>query len=403
MDEVDIPSYFLCPISLQIMKDPVTVSSGITYDREPIEKWIFSSKNYTCPVTRQPLSDADLTPNHTLRRLIQAWCALNSSKGIERFPTPKPPVDKAQIVKLLNEGKTLQHQMRHLRSLRSIANESERNRRCLESAGAVEFLASIVTNQSSSSGSDSASDEALYILYHLQISEAGLKNLISRNGDFIQTLMRVLQHGSYPSRAYASLLLKCMFQLADPIYLMSLRLEHFVQIVNVLRDQISQQASKASLQIMIDLCPWSRNRVKAVEAGAVSVLIEILLEKTEKRVCEMVLVVLNLLCGCAEGRAELLKHGAGIAVVSKKILRVSHVATDRGVRILSSISRFTPTSFVLQEMLQVGAVSKLCLLLQVDCSPKTREKAEEMLRLHSRSWKNSSCIPVHLVPSYPSS
>ncbi|KAJ4977793.1 hypothetical protein NE237_008573 [Protea cynaroides] len=404
MDEVDVPSYFLCPISLQIMKDPVTVSSGITYDREPIEKWIFSSKNHTsCPVTKQPLSDADLIPNHTLRRLIQAWCALNSSKGIERFPTPKPPVDKAQIVKLLNEGKTLQHQMKCLRSLRSIANESERNRRSLESAGAVEFLASILTNDESSD-SDSASDEALYILYHLQISEAGLKNLINRNGDFIQTLMRVLQHGSYPSRAYSSLLLKCMFQLADPIYLMSLRLEHFVQIVNVLRDQVSQQASKASLQIMIDLCPWSRNRVKAVEAGAVSVLIEILLETTtEKRVCEMVLVVLNVLCGCAEGRAELLKHGAGIAVVSKKILRVSHVATDRGVRILSSISRFTPTSCVLQEMLLIGAVTKLCLLLRVDCSPKTREKAEEMLRLHSRSWKNSSCIPVHLLPSYPSS
>ncbi|KAJ4980931.1 hypothetical protein NE237_031768 [Protea cynaroides] len=105
--------------------------------------------------------------------------------------------------------------------------------------GAVEFLASIVTNESS----DSASDEALYILYHLQISESGLKNLTNRNGDFIQTLMRVLQHGSYPSRAYALLLLKCMFKLADPIYLMSLRLEHFVQIVNILRDQISQPQS----------------------------------------------------------------------------------------------------------------------------------------------------------------
>ncbi|KAJ4977573.1 hypothetical protein NE237_008353 [Protea cynaroides] len=374
-DEVDVPSYFLCPISLQIMKDPVTVSSEITYYREPIEKWIFSSKNHTsCPVTKTALPGA----------------LFYSSKGIERFPTPKPPVDKAQIVKLLNEGKTIQHQMKCLLSLRSITNENERNRRSLESAGVVEFLASIVTNDESS---DSASDEALYILYHLQISEAGLKNLINRNGDFIETLMRALQYGSYPSRAYASLLLKCMFQLADPIYLMSLQLEHFVQIVNILDDQISQQASKASLQIMINL----------LEAGAVSVLIEILLERTKKRVCEMVLVVLNLLCGCAEGRAKLLKHGDGIAVVSKKILRVSHVATDRGMRILSSISRFTGTSCVLQEMIQVGAVSKLSLLLQVDCSLKTRGKAEEMLRLRSSSWKNSSCIPVHLLPFYPSS
>ncbi|XP_042474998.1 E3 ubiquitin-protein ligase PUB23-like [Macadamia integrifolia] len=406
MDEVDVPSYFLCPISQEIMRDPVTVSSGITYDRESIERWISSSKNTsTCPVTRQPLSsDTDLIPNHSLRRLIQAWCTLNASKGIERIPTPKLPVDKAQIIKLLNEGNALQHQMRCLQSLRSIANENERNRRCLESAGAVEFLATIVANEDSSSSND---EEALYILYRLQISEAGLKKLIIRrsNGeDFIETLMRVLQHGTYPSRAYAALLLKSMFEVCDPIYLMALRVEHFAQIVNVLRDQISKQASKASLQIMVEICHWTRNRIKAVEAGAVSVLIEILLETTtEKRDSEMVLVVLDQLCGCAEGRAELLGHGAGIAVVSKKILRVSHLATERGVRILSSISRFYPTSFVLQEMLQVGVVSKLCLVLQVDCSLITKEKAKEMLKLHSRVWKNSSCIPVHLLSSYPSS
>ncbi|XP_042521329.1 E3 ubiquitin-protein ligase PUB23-like [Macadamia integrifolia] len=185
---------------------------------------------------------------------------------------------------------------------------------------------------------------------------------------------------------------------------MALRGEHFAQIVNVLRDQISQQASKASLQIMIEICQWSRNRIKTVEAGAVSVLIEILLEKTiEKRDSEMVLVVLDQLCRCAEGRAELLRHGAGIAVVSKSILRVSHLATDRGVRILSSMLRFSGTSCVVQEMLQVGVVSKLCLVLQVDCSLKTKEKAKEMLKLHSRVWKNSSCIPLLVLSSYPSS
>ncbi|XP_042503235.1 E3 ubiquitin-protein ligase PUB23-like [Macadamia integrifolia] len=397
MDDIDIPSYFLCPISLQIMRDPVTMSSGITYERESIERWIFTSKNGTCPVTRQPLSDTDLTPNHTLRRLIQAWCTLNSSKGIERFPTPKPPVDKAQIVKLLNEGRSQQHQMRCLRNLKSIAGESERNRRCLESAGVVEFLASIINIED-----HGTIDEALDILYHLQISEVGLKNLI--NGKFMETLFLVLEQGSYRSRAYAVMLLKSMFELADPIYLMNIKVEQFVEIVNVLRDQISQHATMAALQVMVELCPWGRNKIKAVEAGAVPVLIEILIEVTDqRRVCEMVLVVLDRLCRCAEGRAELFKHGAGIAVVSKKILRVSHVASERGVRILSSISRFSATSNVLQEMLQVGVVTKLCLVLQVDCSLKTKEKAKEMLRLHSRVWKNSSCIPVHLISCYPSS
>ncbi|XLS71215.1 hypothetical protein HN51_028080 [Arachis hypogaea] len=73
-NEIDVPLFFLCPISLEIMKDPVTVSTSITYDRESIETWLFSGKNKSCSVTKQQLSSSDffdLTPNHTLHRLIQ--------------------------------------------------------------------------------------------------------------------------------------------------------------------------------------------------------------------------------------------------------------------------------------------------------------------------------------------
>ena len=90
-----MPSYFLCPISLQIMRDPVTLPTGITYDRERIERWVFSCEHSTCPITKQPIQpDAELTPNHTLRRLIQGCCAANSEKGVERFPTPREGDDR---------------------------------------------------------------------------------------------------------------------------------------------------------------------------------------------------------------------------------------------------------------------------------------------------------------------
>ncbi|KAK1589453.1 hypothetical protein Q3G72_034281 [Acer saccharum] len=408
MEEIDVPTHFLCPISLQLMRDPVTVSTGITYDRETIERWLFSCNNNSCPVTKQVLLEPDLTPNHTLRRLIQAWCTLNASLGIERIPTPKPPVDKTQIVKILNDAKTLPQMqlIKCLRRLRSIALQSERNRSCLESAGAVEFLSTIIKNYNSEEH-NLVIDEALNILCHLNISERCLKNLIiNNNGDeFVESLVQVLKHEkNYQSRAYATILLKSIFDVADPTQLMtSAKLEFFTEIVKVLHDQISQQASKAALKLLMELCPWGRNRIKAVEGGAVSALIDLLLDVTEKRACELILNVLDQLCRCAEGRAELLKHGAGLAIVSKKILRVSHVASNRAVRILSSVCRFSATPRVLQEMLQVGVVSKLCLVLQVDASFKTKEKAKEILKLHSRVWRGSSCIPTHLFSAYPSS
>ncbi|KAL5545700.1 hypothetical protein UlMin_005387 [Ulmus minor] len=413
MDEIDVPPFFLCPISLQIMKDPVTVPTGITYDRESIEKWLFSGKNETCPVTKQVLKDSqDLTPNHTLRRLIQAWCTMNASFGIERIPTPKPPISKTQIQKLIREAKSPQSQIKCLRKLRSIAAESETNKRCLEAAGAAEFLASLIIINNNNFASFEAfevddlnsariSDEALSILFNLQLSESVLKNLIGKNGDFIESLLIIMKSGSYESRAYAVMLLKSMFEVADPMRMISLRIEFFVELVQVLHDQISNQATKSTLQMLIQLSPWGRNRVKAVESGAVSVLIQILLDNTDRRICEMTLAVLDLLCGCAEGRAELLRHSAGLAIVSKKIMRVSLVGSEKAVRILLSISKFSATSAVLQEMLQLGVVAKLCLVLQVDCGSKTKERAREILKLHARTWRNSSCVPSHLLSFYP--
>ncbi|RDY00714.1 E3 ubiquitin-protein ligase PUB22, partial [Mucuna pruriens] len=413
-NEIDVPSFFICPISLEIMKDPVTVSTGITYDRESIETWLFSKKNKTCPVTKQPLLDyTDLTPNHTLRRLIQAWCTMNASHGIERIPTPKPPVNKNQISKLLKDAS--HSPLTCLGRLKSIASGSETNKRCMEASGAVEFLASIVINNNIDSSSSLEADpneafelktniidEALSLLHNLHLSEQGLKTLLSfKNGEFIQSLTRVMKKGFFESRAYAVFLLKSMSDVADPVQLLHLSQELFVELVQVLKDQISEKTSKATLQTLIQFSLWGRNRIKAVEAGTVPVLIELLLDCKERKPCEMMLVLLETLCQCAEGRAELLSHGAGLAIVSKKILRVSMLANDRAIKILLFVSKFSATPHVVQEMLKLGVVAKLCLVLQVDSGNKAKEKAREILKLHARSWRNSPCVPSNLFSSYP--
>lgn len=396
MQEIEVPSHFLCPISMQLMKDPVIVSTGITYDREHIEKWLLTCKNKFCPVTKQALSeDTDPTPNHTLRRLIQSWCILNN---FDRIPTPKQPIDRSQMLKLLNEAKkSPQNRIECLKNLRSICQASPMSIKFLEQNGAVDFLALLINNHE-------FVDEALDLLYNLQVSETSLKQLA--NDEFFESLVFVMKSTNFQSRVHAIILLKSLPHVADPALLIRIQPQLVVEVVNLLKDNVSQQASKAALKLLIEICRWGKNRIKAVEAGAVFVLIEHLLfdkfsTSSERRSCELVLVLLDQLCGCAEGRAELLKHGAGVAIVSKKVLRVSQVATCRAVRILASIARFSATTRVLQEMLQVGVVSKLCLVVQVDGNGKTKDRAKEILRLHSRVWKNASCVPSYLLSSYP--
>ncbi|KAJ8565228.1 hypothetical protein K7X08_007804 [Anisodus acutangulus] len=405
MEEIQIPPYFICPISLEMMQDPVTVSTGITYDRENIEKWIFSAKNNTCPVTKQSLTSIELIPNVTLRRFIQSWCTLNASHGIERFPTPKPPVSKPQITKLMKEAKSPEMQMKSLKALRSIASENDANKRSMESAGVTEFLAFIINNSnqvSDEEGFTSTKDEALSILYQLKLSEHGLRSLImSGNGKFIESLTRVMQHGSYESRAYAVMLMKKMFEASTPTLCLSLKQDFFTQVVQVLRDEISQKAMKASLQVLVHACPFGRNRVKVAEAGVVRVLVDLLLDSSEKRACELLLILLDQICQSAEGRAELLNHPGGLAIVSKKILRVSKVSTERAIKILHSISKFSATANVVQEMLSLGVVAKLCLMLQVDCGSKAKDRAREILKFHAKAWRSSPCVPMNLLSSYP--
>ncbi|KAK6802487.1 hypothetical protein RDI58_000267 [Solanum bulbocastanum] len=64
--------------------------------------------------------------------------------------------------------------MQSLQTLRSIASENDANKRCMESAGATTFFASIINNSNEvfkEEGFMSTKDDALTILYQLKLSE----------------------------------------------------------------------------------------------------------------------------------------------------------------------------------------------------------------------------------------
>ncbi|KAG5067839.1 hypothetical protein GLYMA_01G022600v4 [Glycine max] len=68
----DVPSVFLCPILQEVMKNPHVAADGFSYELEAIEHWLQSGRD-TSPVTNLRLKHTFLTPNHTLRSLIEDW------------------------------------------------------------------------------------------------------------------------------------------------------------------------------------------------------------------------------------------------------------------------------------------------------------------------------------------
>ncbi|KAL6982170.1 hypothetical protein U1Q18_023783 [Sarracenia purpurea var. burkii] len=83
---------FFCPITREVMLDPVEISSGHTFERSAIEKW-FADGNNLCPLTMIPLDTSIMRPNKTLRNSIEEWMDRNT---MIKIASMKP--------KLLSEG-----------------------------------------------------------------------------------------------------------------------------------------------------------------------------------------------------------------------------------------------------------------------------------------------------------
>ncbi|XP_054237122.1 WD repeat, SAM and U-box domain-containing protein 1 isoform X4 [Indicator indicator] len=69
---VPVPDEFLCPITRELMKDPVIAADGYSYEREAMENWI-TNKRRSSPMTNLPLPSLLLTPNRTLKMAISRW------------------------------------------------------------------------------------------------------------------------------------------------------------------------------------------------------------------------------------------------------------------------------------------------------------------------------------------
>ncbi|KAH6834682.1 ARM repeat superfamily protein, partial [Perilla frutescens var. hirtella] len=78
---------FLCPLTKQVMHDPVTLENGQTFEREAIEKWFRecreSRRRPVCPLTLRELRSTELSPSIALRHTIEEWNARNEAAKLD--------------------------------------------------------------------------------------------------------------------------------------------------------------------------------------------------------------------------------------------------------------------------------------------------------------------------------
>lgn len=403
--ELTIPSHFRCPISLELMKDPVTLSTGITYDRESIEKWI-DSGNRTCPITNQALRSLEPIPNHAIRRMIQDWCVENHSFGIERIPTPRIPLSPMDALEILNNIASASSRgdqdwcIESVAKVKALVRESERNKRCFVTHGAGSALSSAFEDFSNSSSPDEnifVFEEILSVLPSMfPLDEEARSHLGSPAS--MHCMVFLLKSGVLSARRNSVLALKEIVSSdrrnkVETLEAIDGALEAIYELI---KDPICPTATKASLVIiyhMTTLSPANEKIItRFVEMGLVNLLVETLVD-ADRSICEKVLGVLNGICNTELGMNTSYDHSLMVAVLVKKLLRVSDLATGFSVSILWKLTcRTDRGDGALVEALQAGAFQKLLLLLQVGCSDRTKEKATELLKLLNLHRERLECI-----------
>jgi hypothetical protein len=79
--DADIPPHYICPITYELMIDPVVARDGHTYECAAIKEWLQTSNN--SPMTGVFLESKELIPNFTLKSMIRDWCHKNPPRNKE--------------------------------------------------------------------------------------------------------------------------------------------------------------------------------------------------------------------------------------------------------------------------------------------------------------------------------
>ncbi|XVE66817.1 hypothetical protein DITRI_Ditri08aG0110000 [Diplodiscus trichospermus] len=389
---VQVPYHFRCPISLELMRDPVTVSTGQTYDRISIDSWV-ATGNTTCPVTRAPLSDFTFIPNHTLRRLIQDWCVANQAFGIQRIPTPKQPADPTLVRSLLNQASSdsspFQSRLSALRRLKGLARDSDKNRSVISSHNAREILIRILFSDMGSSSSE-LNQEALAVLVMFQLTESECETIASDSNKVIY-LSQLLFHSLIEVRVNSASLTEVVLagtRSSDLRAQISNVDEIFEGVTDILRNLNSYpRALKISIRALFALCLVKQTRHKAVQAGAAETLID-RLPDLDKCGAERALATIELLCRIPSGCTTFAAHALTVPLLVKTILKISDRATEYAAGALMALCSESEQSQ--RDAVSAGVLTQLLLLVQSGCTDRAKRKAQMLLKLLRDSWPEDS-------------
>ncbi|XP_010490502.1 PREDICTED: U-box domain-containing protein 16-like isoform X2 [Camelina sativa] len=372
LSDANIPADFRCPITLELMRHPVVISTGQTYDRESIDLWIQSGHS-TCPKTGQVLKHTSLIPNRALKNLIVLWCR-DQKIPFELSGDAGAPCNEAaaeftkMMVEFLIEKLSAADKNGVVFELRALAKSDTVARACIAEAGAIPKLVRYLGTEC-----PSLQINAVTTILNLSILEQNKTRIMETDGA-LNGVIEVLRSGAtWEAKANAA---ATLFSLAG-VSAYRRRLGRKARVVSGLVDLAKRgptSSKRDALVAILNLVAERENVGRFVEAGVVEAAGDAFRELPEEAVSVVEAVVrrgglmavsaafslirllgevmregaettresaaATLVTMCRKGGSELVAEMAAIPGIERVIWEMIGAGTARGGRKAASLMRY---------------------------------------------------------------
>ncbi|KAH0470527.1 hypothetical protein IEQ34_000250 [Dendrobium chrysotoxum] len=383
------PSFFRCPISLEVMLSPVSLCTGVTYDRSSIQRWL-DSGNTTCPATMQSLSSTELVPNLTLRRLIHLWSSSCTSSSHQYIPS-----SLSELARMLSDPTADEAY-----KLRLLSSDALRPSALASLFLAPETLDLAVTLASLLLSLD---------LVDVERKRALIAALLSDLDATVTGLVAVFKGAEYSSsRVAAARVLEML--IAEERTVMAGKPVLATELVRLI-GEADGEAVDAGLRCLTGLTGAGRRvRAEMVRMGVIPALTNVM-ERDEVEIpaaaVENAMRVMVAAVGIGEGRAAFCAEAErNVAAVVGRMIKVGNEGREAAVGLLWRVCCCGGGDRRARKAAAVakGGLGKILVVMQGDCSPLVRRMAVDLLRVFRATSKGSMAaagydsMTIHITP-----
>lgn len=336
---------FICPITREVMVDPVETSSGHTFERSSIEKW-FADGNNLCPLTMIPLDTSILRPNKTLRQSIEEWKDRNTMITIASM---KPKL-------LVGEDEEVLH---CLGQLQDLCEERDIHREWVILENYIPILIELLGAKSRD-----IRNHALVILCILAKDSDDAKERVANVENAIESIVRSLGRRIAERKLAVALLLE--LSKSEIVQDCIGKVQGCILLLVTMSSSDESQAAKDARELLENLSFSNQNVIQMAKANYFKHLLQHLSSGPEdvKLIMARTLAEMEL---TDHNKSSLLEDG----VLGSLLQLVSHGDTEMkqvAVKALQNLSTLPKNGL---QMIREGAVGPLLDLLCHHTSPQT--------------------------------